>query len=406
MYSNGNADRILSKGNAKSSDNTFSGIEASLLFSVTIDIDFVENLLFSKYNVELYIDNQLLDLLDHGSDFHTTIKLAPGNHVLKFKKENDSIQSSCSFIVDISGQISCEIKTHSNTIDVVLEENSCIYELYKAIDFKELPKAKASEFIYTKVGKHYEISGYLGDASTVVIPDKIKGLPVKKVTLKKEYGIKLLVLPKGITKLEKEAFYRCGDLETVVLPETLTSLGSKCFYDCIHLRNVVGIENISHFEDWCFYGCQALTSDLFLTKDVSIGMYSFAHSGINSVNFYGKKNVISSQSFNYSQLASCYVNEGCNLTIKDYNNDDAFMECLQLRKIILPASMKYYPKKIYSHNAIVTIYSPAKSFVSKQYKKNHQNSLTIKLNTKDYNKQVKESQWLYYLWCRSKSSTQ
>lgn len=53
-----------------------------------------------------------------------------------------------------------------------------------------------------------------------------------------ECGIKKIVIPNGVTTLEKYAFYACSDLETVIIPETMISIGPKTFSDCYAIKEI------------------------------------------------------------------------------------------------------------------------------------------------------------------------
>ena len=53
-----------------------------------------------------------------------------------------------------------------------------------------------------------------------------------------ECGIKKIVIPNGVTTLEKYAFYACSDLETVIIPKTMISIGPKAFSDCYAIKEI------------------------------------------------------------------------------------------------------------------------------------------------------------------------
>ena len=50
--------------------------------------------------------------------------------------------------------------------------------------------------------------------------------------------IKDLVIPDGVTSINKYAFYKCSGLTSVTIPDGVTSIGEYAFYDCSNLNSV------------------------------------------------------------------------------------------------------------------------------------------------------------------------
>lgn len=78
-------------------------------------------------------------------------------------------------------------------------------------------------------------------------------------SLKKE-NTKLtgIVIPYGITSIEKNAFEYCGALQRVEMPESLINIGNYAFYDCRSL-NIVNIPNsVTTIGKWAFRSCEKL----------------------------------------------------------------------------------------------------------------------------------------------------
>lgn len=59
-------------------------------YEVTIKVEFVANLIFSKYDVDFIIDDEKQDILKHGNDWEKTLKLEKGEHIIKFANSEDS----------------------------------------------------------------------------------------------------------------------------------------------------------------------------------------------------------------------------------------------------------------------------------------------------------------------------
>ncbi len=73
-------------------------------FDVNIQINCNENLLFSKYDVELYINGELVGEIKHGTSGMYTQSLPQGNNIITFaNKENENVNAVVE--VDIDGDI-------------------------------------------------------------------------------------------------------------------------------------------------------------------------------------------------------------------------------------------------------------------------------------------------------------
>lgn len=58
-------------------------------YKIDIEIKCIENFIFSKYNVKIYIDGLLQGTLEHGKTDTYTVALGHGTHSIKFVKEDD-----------------------------------------------------------------------------------------------------------------------------------------------------------------------------------------------------------------------------------------------------------------------------------------------------------------------------
>ena len=184
--------------------------------------------------------------------------------------------------------------------------------------------------------------------------------------------IKDLVIPNGVTCIERCAFWGCSGLTSVTIPSSVTSIGSSAFYGCSGLTAV----HISDIGAWCkisfvqssnplslarhlflngeevkdleipnsvtsigssaFYGCTGLTSVTIGNSVTSIGNGAFYNcSGLTSVNIGNGVTSIGSSAFSgCSGLTSLIF--GSSLTSIGNN---AFCECSGLTSVIFPNSV-------------------------------------------------------------------
>ncbi len=113
--------------------------------NVKLHIDFTENLIFSKYNVILSIDNKK-ETLEHGKDKDIEISLEEGNHSLIFyNSEDSSIKNETTIDVKTDMEIGYKVSCHYDRISV---ENLYI-DLKEEINQDEVKiKNDKSEYVY------------------------------------------------------------------------------------------------------------------------------------------------------------------------------------------------------------------------------------------------------------------
>ncbi len=88
-------------------------------FKIYLDINFNGNIIFDKYNVDLYLDGDKIAELEHGIDYIDAVNLEKGKHVLKFVSEEDEeVSSSESFTIKKNSNFQCTIETHKDSIDI------------------------------------------------------------------------------------------------------------------------------------------------------------------------------------------------------------------------------------------------------------------------------------------------
>lgn len=156
---------------------------------------------------------------------------------------------------------------------------------------------------------------YLGKETSIIIPDKIRGMPVI-----------------GIDGLEH---YVERYVERVVLPDSIQSIGEGAFWQCINLREIVLPSTIKSIEDFTFDGCINLTEIVIPPQVEKIGIYAFATCRtLKEIEIPEGVEEIGEGAF-----------KGCNslerIEIKGNvkKMDRTFMECTGLKEVRLPHSL-------------------------------------------------------------------
>lgn len=96
---------------------------------VELYVNFPSNLLFNKYDVEMYLNGDKFDLL-HGEDKDYVLNLPTGDYQLDFKKVDDpKLEGQYCFHIDQDVSIALEIKSRLTYIDVNEKAFDTIVEL-------------------------------------------------------------------------------------------------------------------------------------------------------------------------------------------------------------------------------------------------------------------------------------
>ena len=105
---------------------------------VMVEIDFVRNLLFNKYDVDVYIDNDFVAKMAHGTDLKKEVRLDnTGTHTIVFYKSGDrSVTAKTAFLADSHYSFCCKITTERKKIRI--EEVACTENYYAASNCQAL----------------------------------------------------------------------------------------------------------------------------------------------------------------------------------------------------------------------------------------------------------------------------
>lgn len=88
-------------------------------YAVTVKIEFVENLIFSRYDVNLLVDDSKEAALSHGEDTDCELFLKAGEHTITFAETGSSdVKGSATFNVSGDMEISYKISCHSDKVSV------------------------------------------------------------------------------------------------------------------------------------------------------------------------------------------------------------------------------------------------------------------------------------------------
>ena len=67
-----------------------------------------------------------------------------------------------------------------------------------------------------------------------------------------------IIIPNGITTIDKNVFRFFPNLQTIVIPESVTSIGDSAFEDCKGLTSITISEGVTSIDDSAFSYCTSL----------------------------------------------------------------------------------------------------------------------------------------------------
>ena len=98
------------------------GTESSQV--VEIEVTCVENLIFSQYDIDVFVDGTELGTLDHGASGVFGVELADGVHTLTISKRGDaSVDGNVEFSIPAEGALSFEANCTSDQVEIELLAN-------------------------------------------------------------------------------------------------------------------------------------------------------------------------------------------------------------------------------------------------------------------------------------------
>jgi len=158
-----------------------------------------------------------------------------------------------------------------------------------------------------------------------------------------ECGLKSIVCPKGLKKIDSYAFGQCKSLESVVLPDSVVKIGKQAFAHCEKLTAIDLPGNLVEIDDRAFQECglKSLVCPKGLKK---IDSYAFGHcKSLESVELNEEIESIK------DAFPFCSALKEIKLPESLANGEFSFPSCTALEKVELPKGLTEIPNSAFSH---------------------------------------------------------
>lgn len=188
-----------------------------------------------------------------------------------------------------------------------------------------------------------------------------------------------VVLPQGLNEIKSYAFCGCVSLEKIVIPESVTKIGANAFKDCTKLKSINIPQGLQKLGKDAFKGCDSLPpldipqhlikekatmpkSEVFEVAD-NAGVFVF---GNDSGTVAGLKNrkahyttvcvpdgvrVVQSSAFSGLNVKNAVLPDGL-----EQIEGSAFKDCVNFKRIFIPASVKVIEKDTFAGCKLLHIY--------------------------------------------------
>lgn len=111
--------------------------------AVSVEVSCEKNLLFSKYDIDVYVDGEQLGTIDHGSKDTYELKLSEGKHTLRIAESGStSVDGKTTFKVPDSKRLKYTVKCTDSQVEI-----SEISSIHPPVSLKETKEMEVDEVV-------------------------------------------------------------------------------------------------------------------------------------------------------------------------------------------------------------------------------------------------------------------
>jgi len=164
----------------------------------------------------------------------------------------------------------------------------------KTVDIENGPDniITQGEFMYAinDANTSVSVAVYIGNSENITVPTIVNGYPVLGVTsgfLASNSTVKTVSLPDSITIIGNKAFYSSA-ITKITLPKNVTHICDEAFFKCFALTEVKLNDKLESIGDMAFWNSYSISRMEIPVSVTTIGDEAFAHIGVlNEIVFYG-----------------------------------------------------------------------------------------------------------------------
>ena len=214
---------------------------------------------------------------------------------------------------------------------------------------------------------------YCTSLTEITIPDSVTS--IRECAFYDCTSLTKITIPDSVTSIGQYAFCGCTSLTEITIPDSVTSIGEGVFFGCTSLTEITIPDSVTHIENHTFDDCTSLRSVTFLSPKTGIeeGAFSDCNADMKFIteDTYDQKGEAASVATNVTQLtvkhkegkipAGAYegskrlkevtLEEGITLI-----EDDAFANCDNLEKIVIPKSVTGIRYTAFTYDTKLTMY--------------------------------------------------
>ena len=135
--------------------------------------------------------------------------------------------------------------------------------------------------VFNSIGEDsYEVAGYTGDASELIIPASYQGKPVVAIgdsAFEDCHSLSTITIPSSVITIGDYAFIGCDSLQAITIPASITTIGIHAFGWCDSLTTVNFVEEsqLTTIDLGAFSYCESLSEIEIPSSVTTIGIYAF-----------------------------------------------------------------------------------------------------------------------------------
>ena len=242
------------------------------------------------------------------------------------------------------GTAEIEKEAFSSRIRLVAPANSSAREAaqragYETFESEGVSTVSGTTFRWGKKNGGSVVTGIVGKAKTLIIPDELDGAPVTEIGDYAFYNseeLTSIVLPSGIAKIGGHAFHGCVGLKSIAAPKGVVEIGAGAFNGCASLTSIALPERVAIIRDMTFFNCAGLKSIALSPSLVEIGNSAFCGcASLTSIQLPPELSTIGSDAFHScTSLTSIELPEGISRI-----PEGSFRNCENLTSITTPQKL-------------------------------------------------------------------